>query len=296
MGKISYTNKVALNENPEVADINKVKAADLNEIKTVVNANDDLRGDLSTLTTTSKTSVVSAINELNSNKATKTDLGTIANLTTTTKTSAVAAINELDGDIGNLTSLETTNKSSLVNAVNELSAFKAPFDIVTVSSTQPSNNRWKLWVDPSANVDNLYYNNNGANLVKMSAYDTLPVGTEVDYIGDTVPDGWTQVSDYSTTEIDTGKLWIDGKPIYRKCYQKTKSSAGELLIDNISSLDVIIHFQTYLKRTDNYKSINNFYSGSSDMATSYVSTSNNINYVSPYTGTLYVVIEYTKTS
>lgn len=36
---ITYSNKVALNENPSVADINKVKADDMNEIKAVVNNN-----------------------------------------------------------------------------------------------------------------------------------------------------------------------------------------------------------------------------------------------------------------
>lgn len=41
MSKITYTDKVTLNENPNVADVNKVKANDLNEIKNVVNANDD---------------------------------------------------------------------------------------------------------------------------------------------------------------------------------------------------------------------------------------------------------------
>ena len=37
MAQITYTNKVALNENQEVADINKVNASDLNEIKSVIN-------------------------------------------------------------------------------------------------------------------------------------------------------------------------------------------------------------------------------------------------------------------
>ena len=41
MSKITYADKVALNENPNVADVNKIKADDLNEIKNVVNANDD---------------------------------------------------------------------------------------------------------------------------------------------------------------------------------------------------------------------------------------------------------------
>ena len=41
MSKITYADKVTLNENPNVADVNKVKASDMNEIKNVVNANDD---------------------------------------------------------------------------------------------------------------------------------------------------------------------------------------------------------------------------------------------------------------
>lgn len=64
MSKITYTDKVTLNENPNVADVNKVKADDLNEIKNVVNANDDNVGDLADLKTTDVSSVVNAINEL----------------------------------------------------------------------------------------------------------------------------------------------------------------------------------------------------------------------------------------
>lgn len=39
--KISYTNKQQLNANSSVADINKIKADDMNEIKSVVNNNAD---------------------------------------------------------------------------------------------------------------------------------------------------------------------------------------------------------------------------------------------------------------
>lgn len=39
MAQIGYTNKVALNENPEILDINKVTDDDMNEIKQVVNDN-----------------------------------------------------------------------------------------------------------------------------------------------------------------------------------------------------------------------------------------------------------------
>lgn len=41
MAKITYENKVALNVNSDIADVNKCNATDLNEIKEVVNTNDD---------------------------------------------------------------------------------------------------------------------------------------------------------------------------------------------------------------------------------------------------------------
>lgn len=63
MSKITYTNKVTLNDYPDIANINKCTADDLNEIKTVVNANDDNVGNLADLDTSDTSSVVDAINE-----------------------------------------------------------------------------------------------------------------------------------------------------------------------------------------------------------------------------------------
>ena len=87
MSKITYANKQALNENTSIADINKVKASDLNEIKAVVNQNDDNTatntteistitkniGDLNNLETTDKSSVVNAINEIDNRFTYSTD-------------------------------------------------------------------------------------------------------------------------------------------------------------------------------------------------------------------------------
>lgn len=39
--KLTYANKVAINENAEIPDINKITDSDMNEIKAVVNNNDD---------------------------------------------------------------------------------------------------------------------------------------------------------------------------------------------------------------------------------------------------------------
>ena len=76
MSKITYTDKVALNINQDVADVNKCNATDMNEIKQVVNENDDNVGDLTQLETTNKNSIVNAINEVNTNDIRKSTYST----------------------------------------------------------------------------------------------------------------------------------------------------------------------------------------------------------------------------
>ena len=69
--------------------------------------------------------------------------------------------------------------------------------------------------------EDLYIGNTNKQLKDLLAHygDTLPIGGIVNYDGSTVPEGYESVgNDYSTNEINTGKTWIDGKPIYRKVY------------------------------------------------------------------------------
>lgn len=75
---------------------------------------DAITGALSNLSTTAKTSLVAAINEVDG------DVGALTSLSTTTKTSLVAALNEVVTNVGTLSSLTTTAKTSLVAAINEL--------------------------------------------------------------------------------------------------------------------------------------------------------------------------------
>lgn len=60
---ITYSNKSDINTTA-TPEVNKVTAANLNEIKSVVNSNANIQGDLTSLTTTDKTSLVNAINEV----------------------------------------------------------------------------------------------------------------------------------------------------------------------------------------------------------------------------------------
>lgn len=50
------------------------------------------------------------------------------------------------------------------------------------------------------------YNDNGEYKdIYVKSFDTLPIGTEVDYDGNTVPDGWTEVSDYDSDWVSVGE-------------------------------------------------------------------------------------------
>ena len=73
MQTIGYTNKSALNQNAGIADVNKCNASDMNEIKAVVNNNASECGNASDLETIDTTSLVAAINELNTNLGNKQD-------------------------------------------------------------------------------------------------------------------------------------------------------------------------------------------------------------------------------
>jgi len=111
-----------------------VEASDLNHGETGIDTNDDnittlqgAVGTLTNLTTDAKTSLVAAINEVDSHaNSANNNAGTLSNLTTDAKNNLVAAINEVDGHadsaataIGDMTDLETT-ATDLVGAANEL--------------------------------------------------------------------------------------------------------------------------------------------------------------------------------
>ena len=83
--KITYSNKVDLNENTSIANINKVTASDMNEIKTVANNNATNIGDMDNLV--GGTDLVSAIaNTL------ETLLANINNVTEITFTNSTATL------------------------------------------------------------------------------------------------------------------------------------------------------------------------------------------------------------
>lgn len=94
------------------------------------------------------------------------------------------------------------------------------------------------------------YNDNGEYKdIYIKTFDTLPVGAEVDFDGETVPDGWSEIEDpntYSNTEVRIG-TWFDGKPLYRKVLTvPTLPNNNEITI-TIDSTFIIKKFDVYVK-------------------------------------------------
>jgi len=100
MAKITWANKTTLNPQPSIARENKCTNADLNEIKSVVNTNDDNVGDLSDLNTTDKTSIVGAINEVKGQlKTVEVYKGTLTLYTTEGDSRNVITLNAVSGTV-----------------------------------------------------------------------------------------------------------------------------------------------------------------------------------------------------
>ena len=132
--------------------------------------------------------------------------------------------------------------------------------------------------------------------------DTLPIGTEVDYDGQSVPAGWQEVDDpnvYSTTEKRVG-TWIDGKPLYRKCYSTTTpSTSSDTSLEDVTSLNIanITKLDTYIQAGE-YIYGNYYYANNNYGCVYYNSYNKQIRTVqTKYNDkTIYIIVEYTKTT
>lgn len=111
---------------------------------------------------------------------------------------------------------------------------------------------------------------------------------------------------YSTTEIKTGKTWINGKPIYRKIFnpllngviqQGYSQNGGNWYgFTELQAADMVVNAYLLNKRSDNFVEI--FNSCNSSVSQAFVpKIGSNLCYLS-FVGafTLFIVIEYTKTS
>ena len=141
--------------------------------------------------------------------------------------------------------------------------------------------------------------------VYVKALDSLPVGAEIDFTGadSDIPLGWEKVDCYSTSEVNTGKTWIDGKSIYRKVinFGALPNTNAKSTAHSISNLGNIISVKGWTKRSDGTTFPIPYVSGNNVIEDIAVYT-NNTNVVI-YCGTnrtefstTYITLEYTKSS
>lgn len=111
--------------------------------------------------------------------------------------------------------------------------------------------------------------------------------------------------DYSTSETDTGKLWIDGKNIYRKCWYDTMPAAvntSKTINHGITGIDRVISLHGFINvvsgGTYNGGFSANYYYSSSNYACLWCGTSTTINLITATSGALNqpvtIIMEYTK--
>ena len=143
-------------------------------------------------------------------------------------------------------------------------------NVVVVSENEPTNVATKEWIKPSEMVKTV-----------AATYD-----------------------DYLETETKTNKIWIDGKPVYRKVFSISLSDNSNLYINhNLASVNFdkywVDNSISYIYSNNGTESLAaNWYYTDSDWARTWLN-STQIRFRSPSSlngRTLYVVVEYTKTT
>lgn len=139
----------------------------------------------------------------------------------------------------------------------------------------------------------------------VKASDTLPIGTIVEYDGDTIPSGYEEVIDYSTEEVKTGSRWIDGKPIYRKVIHYSKpanETTSSIPFAEYPTIETIINISGMSKISSSWRMFPNLYS--EDVST-YNQSIYDINetilvcystWYAQRAAEIYITLEYTKTT
>ena len=297
----------------------------------------------STLSTTieGESTVEGALTAL-SNKSVGVDGTTIVKDQTTGELSAVTATNNSVGVVtdGDGTSIGANGEVNVVNRLEEISALptasasnEGKFYLLTgtqsgyqtggtyaceeiTPATDPKTYHWVLKsANPlTFNSDNFTVANDEVSL--KAGYKKIYVGTKADwdllttaekiefdeahFTGD---EGAIPSDVYSTTETKTNKVWIDGKPIYRKVINvgALPSTAGDkTVLHNISNVDHFISceafhysasglhlFTTYAPAGSNDSDI----TMAADKTTIYVTVG-----VDRSGYSTYVILEYTKTT
>lgn len=140
-------------------------------------------------------------------------------------------------------------------------------------------------------------------MIKKTSETTPTMASIVDGYSTSTKDGYScnyvnKNLVYSTDEVDTGKIWIDGKHIYRRVFTGTTNTSGGT--NNIFQCNTFIDFGGYIHQDANTKiSLNIAWGTDGNQVARLIQQGTNINLQtgSSFYGKNYVLwVEYTKSS
>ena len=154
---------------------------------------------------------------------------------------------------------------------------------------------------PIANWDDKKFNINGKLTVNdqdVTSADTLPIGAIVEYDGNTIPDGYEQIKDYSTEE-QVVATWINKKPIYRKVFEgNLPTTAGwtGTKFAILPDVDVLVNVSGYFTGSDGRKMTLPYSEGNYEIAVTYKDGGIELHQSTvAFAGRpCYIILEYTK--
>lgn len=191
------------------------------------------------------------------------------------------------------------------NEVAEFKLYINDIQIVDIRASSYASRKAGQGVTLPVKKGDTVYTNNIVNHSKARYYKrhlaikATPAYVEPDTVSDMVNTLRTQDS-YSTSEVNTGKKWIDGKPIYRKCFYSATNWANETVIGTISNIDFVTLVNNISYNTQraayyaNYDSTDGLCIASVEPSSGKVIVNRSSVFANTYPSA--VTIEYTKTT
>lgn len=181
------------------------------------------------------------------------------------------AINTINSLIGN--GEPTTTDKTIIGAINDIAAEIPSGNMAADHVTYDNTTSGLTADDVQEAIDELASAAPATPTAAQVSYDNTTSGLTADDVQEAIDELAASIPSaggitYSTSEVDTGDVWIDGKHIFRKCYTYSGSAlTGDVTVDaNITNayVDKIINIKGTNTNTSNRIRPLGFYTASPD--------------------------------